>query len=85
MQNWLFCEARNFAKQPVSFAKQRNLFRIKFREIKSETSFAGNPINKSQKIISALVWVILYSTLYKGGNFFNNLDNMGIKRHRILH
>jgi hypothetical protein len=27
----------------VSFAKQRNSFRIEFRETKSETSFAGNP------------------------------------------
>jgi hypothetical protein len=43
MQNWLFRETRNFAKQPVSFAKQRNSFRIEFHETKSETSFAGNP------------------------------------------
>jgi hypothetical protein len=43
MQNWLFRETRNFVKQPVSFAKQRNSFRIEFRETKSETSFAGNP------------------------------------------
>jgi hypothetical protein len=43
MRNWLFPETRNFAKQPVSLAKQRNSFRIEFRETKSETSFAGNP------------------------------------------
>jgi hypothetical protein len=43
MRNWLFRETQNFAKQPVSFAKQRNSFRIEFRETKSETSFAGNP------------------------------------------
>jgi adenine specific DNA methylase Mod len=43
MRNWLFCETRNFAKQPVSSAKQRNSFRIEFRETKSKKSFAGNP------------------------------------------
>jgi hypothetical protein len=43
MRNWLFRETRNFAKRPVCFAKQRNSFRIDFRETKSETSFAGNP------------------------------------------
>jgi hypothetical protein len=43
MRNWLFRETRNFVKQPVSFAKQRNSFCIEFRETKSETSFAGNP------------------------------------------
>jgi hypothetical protein len=40
----LFRETRNFAKQPVSFAKQRNSFRIEFRETRSETSLAGNPM-----------------------------------------
>jgi hypothetical protein len=49
MQNWLFRETQNFAKQPVSFAKQRNSFRIKFRETKSETSFAGNPSHEFEK------------------------------------
>jgi hypothetical protein len=44
MRNWLFRETRNFAKHPVSFAKQRNSFRIEFRETTSETSFAGNPM-----------------------------------------
>jgi hypothetical protein len=39
MQNWLFCETRNFVKRLVSFAKQQNSFHIEFRE----TSFAGNP------------------------------------------
>jgi hypothetical protein len=43
MQNWLFRETQNFAKQPVSFAKQQNLFGIEFCETKSETSFAENP------------------------------------------
>jgi hypothetical protein len=43
MQNWLFCETQNFAKWPVSLAKQQNLFCIEFRETKSEMSFAGNP------------------------------------------
>jgi hypothetical protein len=43
MRNWLFRETRNFVKRRVSFAKQRNSFRIVFRETKSETSFAGNP------------------------------------------
>jgi hypothetical protein len=43
MRTWLFRETKNFAKRPVSFAKQRNSFRIEFRETKSETSFAGNP------------------------------------------
>jgi hypothetical protein len=43
MQNWLFRETRNFVKQPVSFAKQRNSFCNEFPETKSETSFAGNP------------------------------------------
>jgi hypothetical protein len=46
MRNWLFGETRNFAKQPVSFAKQQNSFRIEFRETKSETSFAGNPSHR---------------------------------------
>jgi hypothetical protein len=44
MRNWLFCKTRNFAKRLVCFAKLQNSFRIEFRETKSETSFAGNPI-----------------------------------------
>jgi hypothetical protein len=38
MRNWLFHKTQNFAKQLVSFAKQRNSFRIEFLETKSETS-----------------------------------------------
>jgi hypothetical protein len=48
MQNWLGCETQNFANWPVSLAKQRNSFCIEFRKTKSETSFAGNPIEEPE-------------------------------------
>jgi hypothetical protein len=60
MQNWLFRETRNFAKQPVSFPKQQNSFRIEFRETKSETSFAGNPIQ--HRVDSVRMWQSAKST-----------------------
>jgi hypothetical protein len=62
MRNWLFRETRNFAKQPVSFAKQRNSFRIEFRKTKSETSFAGNPMSdygyKDSAMLQSTQWII---------------------------
>jgi hypothetical protein len=57
MRNWLFRETRNFAKRPVSFAKQQNSFRIEFRETRSETSFAGNPTHRQQNTPSHFLYL----------------------------
>jgi hypothetical protein len=68
MRNWLFREARNFAKRPVSFAKLRNLFRIEFRKTRSKTSFAGNPnfYPKTVKILYRAISMLRYCCTIPG-------------------
>jgi hypothetical protein len=45
----------------------------------------SRPFMDSVHFLVGLGHTTVPGTLNKGGNFFNNLDNMGIKRRRILH
>jgi hypothetical protein len=44
MRNCLFRFEAKFRETASLFRETRNLFRFVFREIRNETSFAGNPI-----------------------------------------
>jgi hypothetical protein len=47
MRNCLFRFIAKFHETTSLFRETRNLFRFVFREIRNETSFAGNPTRES--------------------------------------
>jgi hypothetical protein len=74
MRNSLFRFIAKFRETTSLFCETRNLFRFVFREIRNETSFAGNPMyfyytpvkcNKKQLFVIKYCYLTLWHTFQK--------------------